>query len=63
MDVPVAWGRRREWELETDNGTNEEFGDTICVLHREEESGKANRERDWGTASLNWTKELKRGTE
>ena len=26
-------------------------------------SGKANRERVWGTASLNWTKELKRGAE
>ena len=26
--------------METDNGTKEEFGDKICVLHREEEMGK-----------------------
>jgi len=40
-----AWGRRRKWELEKDNGTKEEFGDTMIGKKKwRRGQGKANRE-------------------
>ena len=41
-------GRRREWELGTDNGTDDEFGNTIGERNRDTISGKGLEEREHG---------------